>query len=116
MQNISQVISTRITRSYASHIHELKSRTSLFRHFYPWNSLPMLGLRASLEWRFHFKRHTVSLIRCFKVSYVDDKCLFRPTLGVAKRKCLNDGVWGYPDYGECISQEFNQLQEKVLIF
>ena len=31
VQNISQVIPTWITRSYASHIHELKSRTSLFK-------------------------------------------------------------------------------------
>ena len=43
----------------------------------------------------------------------DNKCFFCTTLGVAKRKCLMDGVWGYPDYGECIGEEFNQLQEKV---
>ena len=50
----------------------------------------------------------------FRSIYCDDKCLFRPTLGVAKRKCLNGGVWGYPDYGDCTSEEFHQLQEKVL--
>jgi len=34
-------------------------------------------------------------------------------VGVAKRKCLENGVWGYPDYGGCSNKEFNLLQEKV---
>lgn len=37
----------------------------------------------------------------------------RGATGVAKRKCLNGGVWGYPDYGDCTSEEFHQLQEKM---
>lgn len=34
-------------------------------------------------------------------------------VGVAKRKCLENGVWGYPDFGGCTNKEFNLLQEKV---
>lgn len=54
----------------------------------------------------------VSWSGTFEGEFATQNCP-RGAAGVAKRKCLNDGVWGYPDYGECISQEFNQLQEKM---
>ena len=38
---------------------------------------------------------------------------FHAFTGVSKRKCLENGVWGYPDYGACTSKEFNELKEKV---
>ena len=43
----------------------------------------------------------------------DHLILFFLFVGVAKRKCLENGVWGYPDYGGCTNKEFNVLQEKV---
>ena len=44
---------------------------------------------------------------------ITDTCFFFIFVGVAKRKCLENGAWGYPDYGGCTNKEFNQLQEKV---
>ncbi|KAL9989371.1 hypothetical protein ACROYT_G003913 [Oculina patagonica] len=48
----------------------------------------------------------------FEGEYATQDCP-RGAAGVAKRKCLENGVWGYPDYGDCTNKEFNQLQEKI---
>ncbi|XP_078348608.1 uncharacterized protein LOC144633639 [Oculina patagonica] len=48
----------------------------------------------------------------FEGEYATQDCP-RGAAGVAKRKCLENGVWGYPDYGDCTNREFNQLQEKI---
>ncbi|KAJ7360286.1 Adhesion G protein-coupled receptor L3 [Desmophyllum pertusum] len=54
----------------------------------------------------------VSWSGTFEEEYATQNCP-RGASGVAKRKCLENGVWGYPDYGECANKEFNQLQEKI---
>ena len=40
---------------------------------------------------------------------------FKFTIGTSRRKCLDKGVWDYPDYSQCTTKEFNQLKEKVCI-
>jgi len=54
----------------------------------------------------------VSWIGTFEGEYAIQDCP-RGAAGAAKRKCLENGVWGYPDYGGCTNKEFNLLQEKM---
>lgn len=37
----------------------------------------------------------------------------RGASGESTRRCLKNGVWGYPDYRHCSSKEFYQLREKI---